>query len=89
MSTNTQPEPLSNYDLTNLVIATAMQARAEGLGVKFANTQQGVAILLPGYNYHDGRLFPLVANAPAVVANQAAAVVANPEVEVVANGGTQ
>ena len=85
MSTNTQPEPLSNYDLTNLVIATAMQARAEGLGVKFANTQQGVAILLPGYNYHDGRLFPLVANAPAVVAN----VVANQEVGIVANGGTQ
>lgn len=62
MSTNTPPDTLSNYDLTNLVIATAMQARAEGLGVKFANTPQGVAILLPGYTYHDGRLFPIVAN---------------------------
>ena len=88
MSTKKQPEPFSKYDLTMLVIAAAMQAREEGLGVRFANTQQGVAILLPGYEYDSGKLFPLTADAPAgVVAN----VVANPEVRIVANpaGGEQ
>jgi len=86
MSIDTQPEPLSKHDLTMFVIAAAMQAREEGLGVRFANTAQGVAILLPGYVYDSGKLFPLTANAPAgVVAN----VVANQEVGIVANGGTQ